>query len=100
VLPWVILNVLYVIYSTVYLLGFPFVTAYQLITPWREDQTESFLLWWSSAIDQGVIQEYPESIPERFLIPRAKEMLIARQNSEDAAAPTWLIDNSDDQHEE
>ena len=77
-IPWVILNVFYSVFMVGYLLAYPVVAAFSLITPWREDREESFFLWWSLAVEYGVMPQYPGYIPDLYLIQRAKEMVLER----------------------
>jgi len=53
------------------------------MTPWEEPEWETFLLWFSGAVEAGVDPGFPDNLySNRFLIPKAEEI---RQKEVDEA---------------
>ena len=60
------------LYSIVF---FPVTVAWELFTPWKENQGEGFLIWFSGAVEAGVDPGFPDNLyTNSFLLPGAEEM--------------------------
>lgn len=80
-IPWLILNVLYWPAFGISILIFPLTVSWRLLTPWKEQEWESGLMWYSQAVEAGIDPGFPDNLySNRFLIPKAEEI---RQNDVD-----------------
>jgi len=50
----------------------PLTFSWKVLTPWKENDFESPLLWWSGAVEAGIHGPMPQSLyTNRFQIPEA-----------------------------
>ena len=53
-LPVLLFSVFWGIYRLAYIIAFPMIITYKVLTPWKEDQGETPLMWWVDAIELGL----------------------------------------------
>lgn len=71
-IPWLLLNVIYLVYIILKVVLLPVTLIWKRVTPWNEKTFESPLLWWSGAVEAGLQPEFPDNIyTNRFMIPVA-----------------------------
>ena len=54
IIPLVFGGIAYGLYELVMILAFPLILTLKVITPWKENQGETPLMWWVDAIELGL----------------------------------------------
>jgi len=77
-IPWLLVSIIYFPVSWISTLLWPFIapirftitTFIKAFTPWKENDGETFILWWTKAIDLG-LTTYDYEYTNRWLMPEA-----------------------------